>query len=653
MATPTRIGPYIVERRLATGGMAEVFVATREGTRGFKKRVALKRILPQFASDPEFVELFVAEAQLAVRVSHPHVVQVFDFGEADGALFLAMELIEGTTVHRLLNAAAAQGRVPLDVALHIVGQTAEALDFAHNLRNEQGESLHIVHRDVSPANILLTRTGHVKLTDFGIATAALRLPQTRSGQVRGKLGYMSPEQVVGQRVDSRSDVFTLATVFAELLLLAPLFRGHSDIEILLQIRDVNLTALTSSDRQIPSDVRELLVAALARLPRDRLSAGAFAHRCTEIMRQRGMAHGPSRLAALIERLPISPISSSDPDHVPGDTNLFDTSEMEMRTQVDAARAVLTSPEIYRYVDADGNVRGPYSFPKLVQLVTSGKIDARTRISKDEADFDIITRLPEFTRFVTSPALQWQLEELEQADQRGPLGVTRLVPLFFEIYAERRTGVLHLFDERRRKKIYFVQGRPEYVASTESRELLGEYLVSHEHCLRMEVEMALALLPRYGGRIGDALVGLGILRPVELFRVIASQVRWRLLEAFRWRSGEWAFVPNLRSHEETFPLGIDPLELLRDAVAAADVREVLAALLPDEERVVEPVALPRVHRHAFSLPAAWEQVISEARGNATPRMLIERHAASGGDRDDAYRALFLALACGLVCCRAEP
>ena len=109
-------------------------------------------------------------------------------------------------------------------------------------------------------------------------------------------------------------------------------------------------------------------------------------------------------------------------------------------------------------------------------------------------------------------------------------------------------------------------------------------------------------------------------------------------------------------------GFDPVRLitgagrpmlLRDAVAAADVREVLAALLPDEERVVEPVAHPRVHRHAFSLPAAWEQVISEARGNATPRMLIERHAASGGDRDDAYRALFLALACGLVCCRAEP
>jgi hypothetical protein len=394
-------------------------------------------------------------------------------------------------------------------------------------------------------------------------------------------------------------------------------------------------------------VRELLIAALARQPRDRLSAGAFAHRCAEIMRQRGMAHGPARLAALIERLPISPVSSSDPDHVAGDTNLFDTSEMDLRTELNAVRPVLTSPEIYRVMDADGKILGPFSFPKLVELVTSGQIDARTRISKDEDGFAAITRLPEFTRFVTSPALQWQLEELDHADQRGPLGVTRLLPLFFQTFVTRRTGVLHLFDGQRRKKIYFVDGKPEYVASTESRELLGEYLVSTGHCLRMEVEMALALLPRYGGRIGDALVGLGVLRPVELFRVIASQVRWRLLEAFRWRAGEWAFVPELRSHEETFPLGIDSLELLRDAVVAADVRELFAALQPFEERVLVSNPSPSVPSLAFSLPAAWNTVLDSVRGDATPQMLIERHTASGGDADDAYRALFLGLSCELV------
>ena len=152
---------------------------------------------------------------------------------------------------------------------------------------------------------------------------------------------------------------------------------------------------------------------------------------------------------------------------------------------------------------------------------------------------------------------------------------------------------------------------------------------------------------YGGRIGDALVGLGVLRPIELFRAIASQVRFRLLEAFRWRTGEWAFVPDLRSHEETFPLGIDSLELIREAVAAADVRELFAALLPSEERVLVTVAAPPVPRLGFTLPAAWEAVLDSVRGEATPKMLIERHVAIGGDADDAYRALFLGLSCGLI------
>ncbi len=222
-----------------------------------------------------------------------------------------------------------------------------------------------------------------------------------------------------------------------------------------------------------------------------------------------------------------------------------------------------------------------------------------------------------------------------------------MPLFFRTFIMRRTGVLHLWDGHRRKKIYFVDGAPEFVASTDKSELLGEYLVSHGHCLRMEVEMALALLPRYGGHIGDALVGLGVLRPVELFRVIASQVEWRLLEAFRWREGEWAFVPDQRSHEETFPLGIEPAELLRDAVLGADVRELHAALLPIEERVLVQDSSPVVTARSFRMPEAWSRVIHSVQGKATPTMLIEAHVTAGGEVEEAYRALFLGLSCGLL------
>ena len=164
------IGPYVIERRLATGGMAEVFVAQRKGPHGFSKRVALKRILPQYAGDPDFVSMFIDEAKVAAQLQHPNVVQVFDFGEHGGELFLAMELVEGTNVNKLLRTVAAQRtRIPVDTALYIAAQTAHALAYAHRLADPGGSPLGFVHRDVSPANVLLTATGHVKLTDFGIS----------------------------------------------------------------------------------------------------------------------------------------------------------------------------------------------------------------------------------------------------------------------------------------------------------------------------------------------------------------------------------------------------------------------------------------------------------------------------------------------------
>src|SRR5687768_6189603 len=160
------LGPYRIERRLATGGMAEVYVAHRLGPHGFSKRVALKCILPQHARDPDFVSMFIDEARLAAQLDHPSIVQVFDFGEAEGALFLAMEFVDGTNANRLLRAVAANREgVPLASALHIAAEAARALGYAHHAVDDAGEPLGLVHRDVSPANLLLTKRGQCKLSD--------------------------------------------------------------------------------------------------------------------------------------------------------------------------------------------------------------------------------------------------------------------------------------------------------------------------------------------------------------------------------------------------------------------------------------------------------------------------------------------------------
>ena len=650
------LGPYRIERRLAAGGMAEVFVARREGLHGFSKRVALKRILPQYASDPDFVWMFIDEARLAAMLEHPNIVQVFDFGTMGEDLVLVMELVDGSNVSKLLRAAPVDSPIPWDVALHIAYQTAQALEYAHHAVDDQGESLEFVHRDVSPANILLTRTGHVKLTDFGIATVRSRAPTTEDGQVRGKLGYMSPEQVLGKELSGKSDVFTLSTVLAEMLIGEPLFQGESELNVLLQIRDADLRVLARCERRIPQDIRAVVLRGLQRDPKERPTAGAFAEACAEVMRRRGMGHGPDRLGRLLSQLSL--VEGEAPEaHFP-DADVGSLVDSDLMHHAGAGQDLIgpqnvTSPTIYRVQLTDGSVMGPMSYPRLIQLLTTGVIDSRSsKISKADGTYLDPSQLPELTRFVTSPGLQWKLEELAQAEKQGQLRAATLLPVFYDIVSRRQTGVLHLWQRNRRKKIYFVDGKPEFVASTDKSELLGEHLVATGQCLRMEVEMALALLPKYGGRLGDALVGLGILRPVELFRAIGDQVRGRLMEAFRWRRGEWAFVRGARSHEETFPMGQDPYELLRDAAREAHLEEIESVLEPLRERVVERCA-DGPPLAAFGLEPHWVHALDAVSGDTTLGGIFARESASGADLEPAYRALYLGLACGLVRTKVSP
>lgn len=642
------LGGYRILRRIATGGMAEVYEAVREGPHGFAKRVALKRILPQSVRDPEFVGMFIEEARLAARLDHPNIVQVFDFGEDRGELFIVMELVDGTNLNRVLRKLALdRGTLPLELALLVGARVAGALAHAHRLVDENGRPCGIVHRDVSPANILVSRTGHAKLADFGIATITSRMTMTDPGQVRGKLGYMSPEQVSGRALDGKSDVFTLATVLTELVTGEPLFGIGSEIDVLVRIRDANVGALERAKGAFAEDARHLLMRGLAREPGQRPTALSFATECEEILRRRSTGSPEQRMVQVLERLGLL-------EERPGDKGARDVGTSLVDTQIvsaidDGGRLSLgsTSPAIYRVRARDGELLGPMSLPKLIQLFTSGRVDGRSLIAKEESDFAPAADLPELTRFVTSRALSFSTDEILRAEFRGALRAGRLVPVVHGIVVERRTGVLHLFDGDRRKKIYFVDGRPEFVASTDARELLGEYLVGRGFCLRMEVEMALALLPRYGGHLGDALIGLGVLRPVDLVRAITSQVRERLLEAFRWRTGEYAFVADERSHEDTFPLGYDPYEMIRDAVMRAHLAEIVAALDDEGERVVMPSRDPPIGLDAYRLPDDYRRVIRAIDGPTTWKRLFANLVVSGDDPETVHRAFFLARACELV------
>ena len=655
VAAGASLGGYQVESKLGTGGMAEVYAARRDGPHGFSKRVAIKRILPAAAEDVAFVSMFIEEASLAARLSHPNIVQVFDFGDDNGELYLAMELVEGTSLGRLLRAAAARKEtLPLNVALYLTAQAARALDYAHRLRGSAGEPLGLVHRDVSPGNLLLTRTGHLKLADFGIACTLAGERHTGDNDLRGKLGYMSPEQVQGRPLDGKSDVFTLSVILAELLIGQPLFAGGAQLDVLLRIRDVDLRPLDKSERRIPSDVLRLLRDGLHARPEERPDARTLAASIDTICARRGFASDASaqvcQLMARYELCALPDDASADVAARP--TSLFDGVEHveTLATSAGASVSPLDLAPRHDYViqGPGTSARGSVTFPELMRLATTGEIEASTLVRRGRESPRPANQLPELARVFSTPALQWSKEEISRPRLRGDLNAAALLPVVSSLARNRENGVLYLEDGKRRKKIYFVDGRPDFVASTLRGELLGQYLVDKNVCLPMEVDMGLAVLPQHKGRLGDALVSLGVLRPVELYRAVANQVRGRYLDAFAWRRGEFLYVRDRQSREETYPIEQDAHMLMRDACMALHASELEAALAPLWEKVLRASPAAQASVSAYQLPDSWSWVIQQARGDQTVGSLFARCTMQSGlDVEDAMRALFLAISCRLL------
>jgi len=310
-ASPQRLGPYLLGERLGFGGMAEVFVATRPGARGFNKRFAVKRILPELARDARFVAMFCDEARICASLSHPNIVEVIDFGESDGEVFMALEYVDGLSLAKLLRmVASARRRFPVPVALFIAHELLRALDFAHNASDENDRPLGIVHRDVSPGNVLIGRTGEVKLGDFGILLSSFVDRRTHPGELKGKIGYMSPEQAMGVTVDARSDLFAVGIVLAEMLLARPLFSGKTEFEILTKIHEANVSNLDKYGHTVPSEVMEIVRIALARAPADRYaSAAAFALAIQSASDRLGLPAGSLELVSWLSAVGALPSRS--------------------------------------------------------------------------------------------------------------------------------------------------------------------------------------------------------------------------------------------------------------------------------------------------------------------------------------------------------
>lgn len=297
-SSPTRrIGRYEVLGEIASGGMATVYLARSLGAKGFSRLVAIKRLHPHLESEEDFVQMFLDEARLAARIRHPNVVATLDVEDSEG-LYIVMEYIEGVTLLTLSRAAQKVGeRVPVPIAMRIALDILGGLHAAHELLDEDGQFLNLVHRDVSPQNILVGADGSSRLTDFGIAKAASRLSMTRDGQLKGKISYMAPEQTRRVELDRRVDVFTMGIVIWEVLAGRRLFSGESDVEVLNQLLFEPIPRLKDHAPSLPSTVEQAVMRALDREPAQRYrSALEFAEALEQAMRVMGGA-APHRVVA--------------------------------------------------------------------------------------------------------------------------------------------------------------------------------------------------------------------------------------------------------------------------------------------------------------------------------------------------------------------
>jgi len=262
---PTPFGKYYLLERINVGGMAEVFKAKVMGVEGFERIVALKRILPHIAEDEEFITMFIDEAKIAVQLQHANIAQIFDLGKVDDAYFIALEYVHGRDLRGIFDGLRKHSQtMPLPQVCYVIMQVCEGLDYAHNKRDAQGRALNLVHRDVSPQNVLIGFEGEVKLIDFGIAKAAGKASKTQAGILKGKFGYMSPEQVRGLPIDRRSDIFALGIILYEMLTSQRLFVGESDFSTLEKVRNVEIVPPSSFNAQIPEQLERIVLKALAK-----------------------------------------------------------------------------------------------------------------------------------------------------------------------------------------------------------------------------------------------------------------------------------------------------------------------------------------------------------------------------------------------------
>ena len=568
---PIQFGRFELLELLGTGGMAEVYKAKATGELGFERIVVIKKILPSFAQNDAFVQMLIQEAKLASLLQHSNVVQTLDLGKIEDDYFICMEYVPGTDLLKTLTRFAKKGfRIPYDVVAYIISEAARGLHYAHGACNLKGEELNIIHRDVSPGNILISYNGAVKLTDFGVARANMVYDAaTQSGVMKGKLGYMSPEQVSGRPFDHRADIFALGVLLYESLTLKRLFLGKDEVQTLFNVRDAEIASRLEKHAYLPAQLAKIIIKALDVEPDSRYqSAQELSNELHDYLQEVHSPVGPEALSLVIRslhgwddlKLSKTPgwykdlLEKDDPRDPTLTTSkmplVVDMSERTPLPQETSAAVFgandtddpsqLTMMEMeqqsYFLKSSSEQILGPVSFSHISRMIEHGALSQEEPISLNQANWvrvgDLPLLQPLFSRNANIKSKPATLE--------GPASLLSLPFAMYRIAAEKLSGLLSVQTANTLREAFFDAGELLHIHSSDHRELFGAYLVEHRVISPEHAQLALEELEDPDRRLGDIILTKGWVDEEELEQLLLNHQKSRFKSLLSCDSGWMSF-----------------------------------------------------------------------------------------------------------------
>jgi len=730
-------GKYELLEKIGAGGMAEIYRARSHGVEGFEKILCVKRILPAYAKNRAFIEMLIAEAKLSSLMQHGNVVQIYDLGAQGNQFYIVMEFVDGCDLLQLLTAAAKRKeRFPTELALYVIGEVAKGLAYAHSATDRQGRSLNIIHRDVSPSNVLLSFEGDVKVVDFGVARADLESQEKeeKGSALKGKLGYMSPELVTGGDIDHRSDIFALGIILWETLTLRRLFLGKTDIQTLINIRDVKIDKKFAKHSYVPEGIQAIIRKALAKDVNDRYQTATDMHeaildylfenrvrvssrKLSEFIKDRvprrapppeskidiraieaaEMAAAEAEAAAAPAPAPAAepapapapapepapapapapepapaPAPAPEPAPAPApaaaavdvgyEEDLDDPTPVDDEVAVRAAAAAAAAeapapapapasapapapaaaaaaappalPEgfnyeaaIYKVRNDKGEVFGPITYHNFRSLVKSRGITFQEAISVNDTGW---RRLGDLKMPGIDP--RYLEEEPEQPLYEGPISRIRTPQLLYELAISRVIGKLKYVNGSTLKEVYFQAGVPVHINSNIKPELLANFMLDKNLIRPAQLNAALDMVKEKGGRLGDALVSLGLLKPHDLFRVVEFQFRQRFLQLFSWEYGWYEFLEGYPPPGDVVPINDGTVQLIAAGIRTqfdmAALRDVFNDYL---DQVIVMQQNPHITHHNLRFNSRELRIFTYLETGHTLRDTLQQYGTTPEDQ----------------------